>query len=64
MKTNYTEAVYKRMANLEPMKPESKGNGLLSRKTTTKPKKMSELDIVNQYLQVIREERGNINNVE
>jgi hypothetical protein len=52
------------MANLEPTKPESKGNGLLSRKTTTKPKKMSELDIVNQYLQVIREERGNINNVE
>lgn len=62
MKTNYTETVYRRLNDLEPVAPEPKGNGLLTRKTNTRPKKMSELAVVNEYLQVIREERGNIKN--
>ena len=63
MRTNYTENVYKSMSRLEDnTKPTATGNGLLARKeASTKPKNMTELNIVYQYLTPIKEERRNIN---
>jgi len=63
MNTNYTLDVYNRlMKTMKVAKPATKSNGLLTRTTKSKPRAMSEVDVIREYVSAIQEERGNVKN--
>tara|TARA_R110002072_G_scaffold91882_2_gene204815 strand:- start:4799 stop:4954 length:156 start_codon:yes stop_codon:yes gene_type:complete len=50
------------MKTMKVAKPATKSNGLLTRTTKSKPRAMSEVDVIREYVSAIQEERGNVKN--